>query len=356
MSASGRARAEDLGQVLVDRVAGDAEQPGDRGNGVLGPGEQVASVTDLLGGHGRWSAEAGTAGACGVEAFASAFDDEFADELGQGGEDVEDEPATGRGGVQRLVHAAEADAVAAQVGDQGDQVGQGAGEPVEADNDQGVAGAQVVQTGLELGSFSGAAGPLLGEYPQAPDLGQGWAGVCRSRIWSAVDTRAYPIRPLSHRRTGTDPLSRRPAAPVTTDAASAVDPGQGHRDVPAHGHAGGVGGTRGARDLAECGPPGRRSEITPSSTWTPTVAIPPGQAVRVAERLAGDRVSWFEGPVSVDDLAGLALIRQWVTPDVSPDLRDLWPLISQPIRGARRPPTPRPARPGRRAPLIGWLM
>jgi hypothetical protein len=35
------------------------------------------------------------------------------------------------------VHAAEADAVAAQVGDQGDQVGQGAGEPVEADNDQG---------------------------------------------------------------------------------------------------------------------------------------------------------------------------------------------------------------------------
>jgi len=63
--------------------------------------------------------------------------------------------------------------VAAQVGDQGDQVGLGAGEPVEADNDQCVAGAQVVQTGLELGSFSGAAGPLLGEYPQAPDLGQG---------------------------------------------------------------------------------------------------------------------------------------------------------------------------------------
>src|SRR5664280_1893265 len=71
MSASGRARAEDLGQVLVDRVAGDAEQPGDRGNGVLGPGEEVAGVTDLLGGHGRWPAEAGTAGACGVEAFAS---------------------------------------------------------------------------------------------------------------------------------------------------------------------------------------------------------------------------------------------------------------------------------------------
>ena len=86
---------------------------------------------------------------------------------------MEDEPAAGGGGVQGFVQGLEADAAPSQVGDQGDQVGQGAGEPVEADNDQCVAGAQVVQTGLELGSFSGAAGPLLGEYPQAPDLGQG---------------------------------------------------------------------------------------------------------------------------------------------------------------------------------------
>jgi hypothetical protein len=84
--------------------------------------------------------------------------------------------------------------VAAQVGDQGDQVGQGAGEPVEADNDQGVAGAQVVQTGLELGSFSSAVRPVLFSANTRKHPTSARARVCRSRIWSAVDTRAYPIR------------------------------------------------------------------------------------------------------------------------------------------------------------------
>jgi len=55
-----------------------------------------------------------------------AFDDELADELGQGGEDVEDQPPAGGGGVQGLVQRAESDAAAAQLGDQADQVGQGA--------------------------------------------------------------------------------------------------------------------------------------------------------------------------------------------------------------------------------------
>jgi hypothetical protein len=42
-------------------------------------------------------------GAGGVEALVGAFDDELADELGEGGEDVEDEPSAGGGGVQGLV-------------------------------------------------------------------------------------------------------------------------------------------------------------------------------------------------------------------------------------------------------------
>jgi hypothetical protein len=61
-------------------------------------------------------------GAGGGEAFAGAGDDELADELGQGGEDVEDEPTAGGGGVQVLVQALEPDVAGTQVADGGDQM------------------------------------------------------------------------------------------------------------------------------------------------------------------------------------------------------------------------------------------
>ena len=69
-------------------------------------------------------AEARAAGAGGVQALAGALDDQLADELGQRGEDVEDQPAAGGGGIQGLVQALEADTAAAQRADDGDQVGQ----------------------------------------------------------------------------------------------------------------------------------------------------------------------------------------------------------------------------------------
>ena len=57
--------------------------------------------------------------------LAGAFHDELADELGQGREDVEDQPAARGGGVQCLVQGPEPDAAAAQPGHEGDQVLQG---------------------------------------------------------------------------------------------------------------------------------------------------------------------------------------------------------------------------------------
>ena len=42
-----------------------------------------------------------------------------------------------------------------------------------------------------------------------------------------------------------------------------------------------------------------------------------GQAVRVADRLADYGVTWFEEPVSSQDLAGLAAVRRQVRPDVA---------------------------------------
>ena len=42
-----------------------------------------------------------------------------------------------------------------------------------------------------------------------------------------------------------------------------------------------------------------------------------GQAVRVAQRMADYGVTWFEEPVSSQDLAGLAYVRSQVRPDVA---------------------------------------
>src|SRR6266536_2417042 len=73
----GYAPGGDLGNVLVDGGAADAEQPGDGGHGVVRPGQQVTGVADLLGGHGRRPPEASTAGAGGVQALAGALNNQL---------------------------------------------------------------------------------------------------------------------------------------------------------------------------------------------------------------------------------------------------------------------------------------
>jgi hypothetical protein len=109
----------------------------------------------------------------GVQALAGALDDQLADELRERGEDMEDQPAAGGGGVQGLVQALEAGTLPAQRADDGDQVGQGPGQPVQARHDQGVAGPQVVQAGRQLGPVSVLARQLVGEHADAAGLGQG---------------------------------------------------------------------------------------------------------------------------------------------------------------------------------------
>ena len=120
---------------------------------------------------GRPRACAATAG--GVQALAGALDDQLADELRQRGEDVEDQPTAGGSGVQRLMQALEPDTAATQCADDGDQVGQGPGQPVQARHDQGVAGPQVVQAGGQFGPVGVLAGQLVGKDAEAARLGQG---------------------------------------------------------------------------------------------------------------------------------------------------------------------------------------
>ena len=107
-------------------------------------------------GQHRGSPAAAAAGPGGGQAGAGAVTDEVTLELGQRGEDVEDQLAAGGGGVDLLLQAAEPDPVVGQAGDGVDQVAQGAAEPVQLPDDQGVAGAELVQGLLEGGRSADA--------------------------------------------------------------------------------------------------------------------------------------------------------------------------------------------------------
>jgi len=68
--------------------------------------------------HG-WAAAVAAAGPGGGQPGGGAFADEVAFELGQGGEDVEDELAAGGGGVDRFLEAPEPNPTLGQPGDGG---------------------------------------------------------------------------------------------------------------------------------------------------------------------------------------------------------------------------------------------
>jgi hypothetical protein len=157
----------------VDRVAGDSKELGDRCDGVLHAGEQVPGVTDLFLGHGRRTAEAGATGAGCVQALVGVLHDEFADELRECREHVEDQAPAWGGGVERLVERGEADAMLAQAGDKGDEVPNGAAEPIEGRDDEGVPFVGVVEVLPQFLALRVPAGPLVGDHPIATCFGEG---------------------------------------------------------------------------------------------------------------------------------------------------------------------------------------
>jgi hypothetical protein len=117
-------------------------------------------MPDLLGGH-RWRPpEAYASGLGGGQALVGAFDDEFADELGEGGEHVEHQAPARGGGVEGFLQRPESHAATAQVRDDRDEVLQGAGEPVERGDDEGVARPQVVERAWGYGSRASGAVPM----------------------------------------------------------------------------------------------------------------------------------------------------------------------------------------------------
>jgi hypothetical protein len=83
------------------------------------------------------------------------------------------ELAAGSGGVDRLLETAEPDAALSQPGDGVDQMPQGPAEPVEFPDDQGVAGAELVQELREDRPVAAGAAGGLGEHPIATGTLQG---------------------------------------------------------------------------------------------------------------------------------------------------------------------------------------
>lgn len=78
----------------------------------------------------------------------------------------------GGGGVDLLSQAAEPDPPFGEAGDGVDQVAQGAAEPVELPDHQGVAGAELVEDGGELGAVGAGAAGAVGEHAVAAGLGE----------------------------------------------------------------------------------------------------------------------------------------------------------------------------------------
>ena len=101
---------------------------------------------------------------------------------------MEDELATGGGGIDRLLEAAEPDPTLGQAGDGVDQVPEGAAEAVELPDDQGVTGAQLVQELGEGGAVGAGAAGGLGEDSVAAGRGEGVD--LELGLLSVVETRA----------------------------------------------------------------------------------------------------------------------------------------------------------------------
>jgi hypothetical protein len=143
---------------------------------------------ELVPAQHRGSAAAAAAGPGRGQTSGRALADEVAFELGQGGEDVEDELAPGGGGVDGLLQAAEPDAAVGEAGDGVDQVPQGAAEAVQFPDNQGVARAQLVQDLFEDWAVGAGAAGGLGEHPVAAGAFQGVD--LKLGCWSVVETRA----------------------------------------------------------------------------------------------------------------------------------------------------------------------
>jgi hypothetical protein len=121
----------------------------------------------------RWlAATVAAARPCGVEAVLGALDDQLAFELGDRGQDVEEQPADRGGGVDALLQDPQPDLALLQLDGQGGEVLDRPAEAVESSDDQDVARAQVPHGRVELRAGGQLAGRLVDEQLVAAGSGE----------------------------------------------------------------------------------------------------------------------------------------------------------------------------------------
>lgn len=160
-------------QIAIQPAPRDPHDVADVGDGARALIVELVEQLPLLGTElRRVAAMAAPQTSCGQPRM-GAFADEVALKLGQCAEDLEDEPSPGRSRVNGLLQALEADASGHQVLHGGDQMGEGASQPIQAPDNECVARAQEVQGSKEPRPLSLCAGNLVLEDPYAAGRLQG---------------------------------------------------------------------------------------------------------------------------------------------------------------------------------------
>ena len=140
--------------MTIESLPSDTKLSTKLGDLGLGLTHRGLGEPELGGRHLERTPAMSVARARGGKAGAGTLDDQLALEFGEAGEDREDQPTVGGGGVDRRAFASqhlEADATLRQVADCVDEVAQITAEPVELPDDERVVAAQRLQAGIEAG-------------------------------------------------------------------------------------------------------------------------------------------------------------------------------------------------------------
>ena len=133
-------------QVMVERAGGDvSEFAADVRNRACPGGHEVLDVAQLLAGHDARASALAATRPSGLHTLADALADDVSLHLRERRLYLQEGPSRRCGGVHRRVDRAEPDTALVELVDQGDELAGAAPQPIEDQNDEDIALAQIVE-------------------------------------------------------------------------------------------------------------------------------------------------------------------------------------------------------------------